>query len=113
VIAAFEPPADAAALAELGGAVAAAVLQRRRLAVFVQEQHDVLTQQREGLRCLALQAGQRHGGVPELAEDLLLAGQHSKPRSMKWMFAAASRGPSEQFPTALRGAPEGTRAAGQ
>jgi uncharacterized protein len=53
--------------------VAAAVLQRRGLAFGVEEQHDVLAQQREGLRLAALQLRQRHHGVPELAEDGLAA----------------------------------------
>jgi hypothetical protein len=84
VVAAFQPPTDAAALAQSRSAVAAAIPQRRGSILFVEEQHDVLAQQRERPWRFALQGGQWHGGVPELAEDLLLAGQHSIPRSMKW-----------------------------
>src|SRR5438876_475354 len=49
VVAADDVAGLAESLRELGGAVAAAVLQRRGLALRIEPQHDVLAEQRERL----------------------------------------------------------------
>src|SRR5882757_6324390 len=76
VIAADDVAVVGPALRELGGAVAAAVHQRRRLPLLVQEQHDVLTEQLERLRPV-LERIERFGRVPETTKYLLLGGQHA------------------------------------
>jgi hypothetical protein len=57
-------------LGELCGAAAAAIVQRRRRALRVEEQHDVLAQEAKRLRTVG-EFVHGHGGVPEIAEHLL------------------------------------------
>jgi hypothetical protein len=61
--------------------VTATVAQGGGLAVGIEEQDDVLAEQREGLRAL-LQIGQGHDGMPELAEHGLLRDEHEKTPSV-------------------------------
>ena len=55
----------------------AAVHQGGRFAVAVEEQHQLLAQQREGFRAV-LQVVEPLGRVPEAAEDLLAGGEHGQ-----------------------------------
>ena len=75
VVAADDLAALAVAARELGGAVAAAVLQRGGLAGLVEEEHELLAEELEGLGAVG-QVGQGHHGVPEAPQDLLLGGEH-------------------------------------
>ena len=64
------------AFAELRGAVAAAVAQRRRRAVGSLPQHQVFAEQRERLRSV-IQRADRHQRIPEAAQDGLLGHEHA------------------------------------
>jgi hypothetical protein len=55
--------------------LAAAVLQRGGLAVLVEEQDDVLTEQTERLGAV-LEVVDRDDRIPEPAQDILLGGEH-------------------------------------
>src|SRR5262249_54404929 len=76
VVAADDVALVGPALRQLRGAVAAAVLQGRRLALIVEEQDDVLAEQLERLRPI-LEGVELLGRVPEATEDFLLGGQHA------------------------------------
>jgi hypothetical protein len=72
--------------------VAAAVAQGSGLAVGIEKKNDVLAQQREGPGP-PLQIGQRHDGMPELAENGLLRDEHESDS-----FGCVRTNVKEQFP---------------
>ncbi len=75
VIAADDVALVGPALRELRRAVAAAIHQRRRLALVVEEQNDVLAHELERLGPI-LERVELLGRVPETTKHLLLRGQH-------------------------------------
>ncbi len=77
VVAAHDVAVAAPALGKLGRPVAAAVFERRGLALRVEEQHDLLVEQREWGRPRR-EPRQRHGRIPEAPQNLLLGIEHRR-----------------------------------
>ena len=75
MIAADDVTVPAPALGKPCGAVAAAIPQRRRRAIAVEEEHEVLAHEREGLRAI-LEPADWERGVPEAPQNLLFRAQH-------------------------------------
>jgi hypothetical protein len=75
VVAAYELALVAPALGQLGGAMTAAILERRRLPLRIEKQHDVLAEEAKRL-WPRFQILHRDDRIPEAAQDILLRRQH-------------------------------------
>ena len=87
------------AFRQFGGAMAAAVLERRGLALLVEKEDDVLPEQPERLRAV-VQLVERERRVPEVSQDLLPGIEHGRPASgldgsMKREMRVARRRPRD------------------
>ena len=101
MIAARDVAIPAPAFRQLGGAMAATVGQRGRIALTVEEQDDLLAQQRERFWSI-VKLVDRQGGVPEAAEDFLFGAEHGSVPSIGWVKPPDAPRPATRHGEAVR-----------